>query len=60
MPPVPPPDPSLEKPETLPVEINDDDRSTQGGPPGWIAFSIIAGVFVVGVIVVLFAFGVFG
>ncbi|MFI4859536.1 MAG: hypothetical protein ACIAXF_02520 [Phycisphaerales bacterium JB063] len=24
-----------------PLKINDNDRSTEGGPPGWMAFSII-------------------
>lgn len=23
------------------LNINDDDTSTQGGPPGWLAFSVI-------------------
>lgn len=24
-----------------PLEIRDNDRSTHGGPPGWMAFTII-------------------
>ncbi len=51
--------PSSEKHETLPTQINDQDRSSQGGPPGWIAFSIIAGMFVLGVFAMLLLFGVF-
>ncbi|MEM7575967.1 MAG: hypothetical protein AAF328_00710 [Planctomycetota bacterium] len=58
MAPIPPADPNLEKPPTLPIDINDQDPSTRGGPPGWIAFSIIAGVFVVGIFVMFLLFGV--
>ena len=28
--------------------IKDSDRSTEGGPPGWIAFVIVAVLFLVG------------
>lgn len=29
------------------LNIHDDDRSTAGGPPGWLAFSIIASSYFV-------------
>ncbi|MEM8738011.1 MAG: hypothetical protein AAGG38_05980 [Planctomycetota bacterium] len=35
-------------------DINDSQKSTRGGPPLWLAITILGGVFVVGVIV-LFA-----
>lgn len=25
--------------------IKDKDQSTEGGPPGWVAFAIVAGIF---------------
>jgi hypothetical protein len=34
----------MEKPQ---VEIRDEDQSTEGGPPGWMAFAIIVGLFLV-------------
>lgn len=29
------------------LRINDDDLSTHGGPPGWLAFSVIASSYFV-------------
>ncbi len=58
--PVPPAKPSAEPGEPLPTDIHDEDPSTEGGPPGWMAFSILAGVFVIGVILLLFIFGLGG
>lgn len=29
-----------------PLQIQDSDPSTKGGPPGWLAFSLIAGAVV--------------
>jgi len=37
-----------------PLEIRDDDRSTRGGPPGWMAFAIIlAAAVMIGVAVIV-------
>ena len=36
-----------------PLEIRDSDRSTRGGPPGWMVFAIILGAAVlIGVTVI--------
>lgn len=38
-----------------PLDINDSDRSTQGGPPGWMAFAIIvAAAVMIGVAVIVY------
>jgi len=29
------------------LKINDSDRSTQGGPPGWLAFGVITSSYFV-------------
>lgn len=36
-----------------PLEIKDSERSTKGGPPGWIAFSTILGAAAVMAIVAI-------
>lgn len=37
-----------------PFEIRDSDRSTRGGPPGWMVFSIIlAAAVLIGVAVIV-------
>ena len=30
-----------------PLDIKDSERSTRGGPPGWLAFSVIFGMLAV-------------
>ena len=32
--------------------VRDSDRATDGGPPGWVAFVIVAVLFLVGAIAV--------
>ena len=32
--------------------IRDSDRATTGGPPGWIAFAVVAVLFLIGAAVV--------
>ncbi|BAM04219.1 hypothetical protein [Phycisphaera mikurensis] len=32
--------------------IRDSDRATEGGPPGWLAFVIVAVLFLIGAIAV--------
>ncbi|XAL98264.1 hypothetical protein OT109_11705 [Phycisphaeraceae bacterium D3-23] len=41
--------------DNKPLDIKDSDRSTQGGPPGWMAFSIIVAAAVLIVVVVIVA-----
>lgn len=38
-----------------PLDIQDSDRSTRGGPPGWLAFVIIltAAVLIAGVAILI-------
>ncbi len=40
------------------LNIHDTDQTTAGGPPGWVAFAIVAGIFlfVVAVFALMAAF----
>lgn len=48
------PDPPIE------TKIRDDDPSTEGGPPAWVAWTCVAGAFLLAgmVLTLLWAFGV--
>lgn len=34
--------------------IRDSDPSTEGGPPGWLAFAVVAGLFLLAVVITVF------
>lgn len=43
------------------TDIRDDDPTTEGGPPAWVAYTCVAGMFLIAgmILALLWAFGVF-